>query len=66
MYQTLCRAYRDPDRPRKKKQAYKPSKVVMIDNYEAGFITHHYNLKGWQVSNKKSRKMAFKEAENWI
>ena len=46
MYYTLCRVYRDPDGPRKEKEASKPPKGVMIEHEGAEFIPYHYNSKG--------------------
>ena len=66
MNQTLCRVYRDPGGPRKEKKAYNPSNGVMREHDGSEFILYHYNIKCQQVSMKKSRKLALKEAENWI
>ena len=66
MYQTLCRVYRDPDGPSKEKKASKTSKGVMREHEGEEYINYFYNLKGQQARILKSRKIAFKEADNGI
>ena len=41
-------------------------KKLMREHEETELITCHFNLKGYQARIQKSRKIAFKEAENWI
>ena len=39
----LCRSYSGPDRPSKKKEAFRPSKAVMREHEGAQFIWYRYN-----------------------
>ena len=66
MYQNLCGAYRGPDVPSKKEEAYKPYKATIREHDGVQFIIYHYNTKGQEESIKKVRKQVFKEAVNWI
>ena len=66
MYYTLCRSLRGSDGESKVKEAYKPSKVVMVEYKWSQFLLYRCNIKLYQASIQKGRKQEFTEAENWI
>ena len=45
MYYTLCRSYRGPDRPIKKKEASTPTKASMIEYNGGELILYHHHQK---------------------